>query len=221
MARVFFSYSHDDEQYRDQLEKHLATLKHQGLIESWHHNTPLGKLLAVPCDGKPIVTWSNYDEAYTDVTRHVRTVVEQMVRSAPREQPSHAPPAAAIAARAQPITALPRSSNLRQRKDFTDADQDEHLHQAFEFMAQFFEGSLQELPRESSCRPPACCPPYTSIDDVCKTTCRLEDARDFGAFNRVYMSHFPNGQPARSTTEARLMGGPEGGDRRGAYKPKG
>jgi hypothetical protein len=36
MARIFFSYSHDDEQFRDQLEKHLALLKHEGLIESWH-----------------------------------------------------------------------------------------------------------------------------------------------------------------------------------------
>jgi enamine deaminase RidA (YjgF/YER057c/UK114 family) len=33
----------------------------------------------------------------------------------------------------------------------------------------------------------------------------LQDARDFGAFNRIYMSYFPNGKPARSTTEARLM----------------
>jgi hypothetical protein len=36
MAKVFFSYSHDDEPYRDQLEKHLASLRHEGLIESWH-----------------------------------------------------------------------------------------------------------------------------------------------------------------------------------------
>ncbi len=44
-----------------------------------------------------------------------------------------------------------------------------------------------------------------TFDDVCKTTCWLSDARDFGAFNRVYMSYFPDGRPARSTTEARLM----------------
>ena len=44
-----------------------------------------------------------------------------------------------------------------------------------------------------------------TFDDVCKCTCWLADARDFGAFNRVYMSYFPNGRPARSTTEARLM----------------
>jgi reactive intermediate/imine deaminase len=44
-----------------------------------------------------------------------------------------------------------------------------------------------------------------TFDDVCKTNCWLADARDFGAFNRVYMSFFSNGKPARSTTEARLM----------------
>jgi reactive intermediate/imine deaminase len=44
-----------------------------------------------------------------------------------------------------------------------------------------------------------------TFDDVCKCTCWLQDARDFGAFNRIYMDYFPNGKPARSTTEARLM----------------
>ena len=41
--------------------------------------------------------------------------------------------------------------------------------------------------------------------DVCKTTVWLQDARDFGAFNRVYMGYFGDKKPARSTTEARLM----------------
>ncbi len=36
MAKVFFSYSHKDEGLRDQLETHLAMLRNQGLIESWH-----------------------------------------------------------------------------------------------------------------------------------------------------------------------------------------
>jgi len=44
-----------------------------------------------------------------------------------------------------------------------------------------------------------------TLADVCKTTVWLEDARDFGAFNRVYMGCFPGGKPARSTVEARLM----------------
>ena len=44
-----------------------------------------------------------------------------------------------------------------------------------------------------------------TLDDVCKVTVWLDDARDFGSFNRVYLEQFPNGKPARSTTEARLM----------------
>ena len=36
LAAVFFSYSHADEGLRDQLEKQLAVLKRQGVIETWH-----------------------------------------------------------------------------------------------------------------------------------------------------------------------------------------
>ena len=33
----------------------------------------------------------------------------------------------------------------------------------------------------------------------------LADARDFGAFNKVYAGYFPRNPPARTTMEARLM----------------
>ncbi len=33
---VFFSYSHKDQDLRDQLETHLSLLKNQGIISSWH-----------------------------------------------------------------------------------------------------------------------------------------------------------------------------------------
>lgn len=36
MPRVFFSYCHADEELRNQLEKQLAILKRQGVIETWH-----------------------------------------------------------------------------------------------------------------------------------------------------------------------------------------
>ena len=142
-ARVFFSYSHDDEQHRNQLDKHLALLSRQGLIETWHdrnipaggqlddhidqevnradiilllvsasfiasaycysremaramerheagearvvpiivrdcdwHSAPFGKLKAVPTDGKAIVSWTNFDAAYTDVAKEIRRLVE-------------------------------------------------------------------------------------------------------------------------------------------------
>lgn len=39
----------------------------------------------------------------------------------------------------------PRSSNLRLRKEFSDADRDQFIEDAFEFMARYFENSLNEL----------------------------------------------------------------------------
>ena len=33
---IFFSYSHKDEELRDELEKHLSILKHRKLISAWH-----------------------------------------------------------------------------------------------------------------------------------------------------------------------------------------
>jgi hypothetical protein len=50
-SRVFFSYSHEDEAFRDQLEKHLALLKHRGLIEPWHDRRILpGQVFAAAID---------------------------------------------------------------------------------------------------------------------------------------------------------------------------
>ncbi|HEU6441445.1 MAG TPA: RidA family protein [Microvirga sp.] len=43
------------------------------------------------------------------------------------------------------------------------------------------------------------------MSDVVKTTVWLEDARDFGGFNKVYATYFPTDPPARTTAEGRLM----------------
>src|SRR5713226_4845301 len=34
--RIFYSYSHKDEEFRRQLETHLALLRRQGMIDEWH-----------------------------------------------------------------------------------------------------------------------------------------------------------------------------------------
>lgn len=44
-----------------------------------------------------------------------------------------------------------------------------------------------------------------TFDDVVKANCWLDDPRDFWTFNRVYAEYFPNGGPARSTVQAKLM----------------
>ena len=140
--KLFYSYSHKDEELRDQLETHLAGLKRQGVIAEWHDRritggtawkgqidahlesadvillvvsadfiasdycydkemkramerhkagtvriipvivracdwdgTPFRELLAFPKDGKAITSWSNRDEAFTDVAKGIRKAV--------------------------------------------------------------------------------------------------------------------------------------------------
>ena len=206
MATVFFSYSHRDETWRDELEIHLQSLQRQGLIDTWHdrrilagddvhdsisehlesasiilllvspyfiasdycynvemaralelhqndearvipvilepcvwHKLPFGDLRATPNDGKPVSKFSNPHDAFVEIVNAIsdalpaeRSGAQQSVRSA------------AAPAQASGESAV-RSSNLRVRKDFTDEDNHRFLDSAFEYMARFFEGSVDEI----------------------------------------------------------------------------
>ena len=216
-ARVFFSYSHDDEQHRNQLDKHLALLRRQGLIETWHdrnipaggqlddhidqevnradiilllvsasfiasaycysremaramerheagearvvpiivrdcdwHSAPFGKLKAVPTDGKAIVSWTNFDAAYTDVAKEIRRLVEpvsgsrgMVVGAMARSQHRATLPQAESSS--SPAALGPRSGNLRVRREFSDHDKAQFQLDTFDFIARYFENSLAEL----------------------------------------------------------------------------
>jgi len=143
--RIFFSYSHKDEEYKDKPVKRLSILKRQDVIEDWHDRTigagnewagaidehlesaeiilllvsddflasdycwdielkrgmarhegrtarvipvilgnvdwagaPFGKLQALPKDAKPIKSWTDIDEAFTDVAKGIRAVVNEL-----------------------------------------------------------------------------------------------------------------------------------------------
>ncbi len=41
------------------------------------------------------------------------------------------------------------------------------------------------------------------LDDLCKVTVYLEDARNFGRYNGVFKEYFPEGNVSRTTVEAR------------------
>ncbi len=146
---VFYSYAHEDEALRKELEKHLSVLQHQGHIAGWHDrlisagtawaeeidshlNTAgiilllisasflaskycysiemkralerdntrearvipvilrpvdwqaepaLHKLQALPTNGKAVTTWPmppTYDEAFADIAKGIRKVVEEL-----------------------------------------------------------------------------------------------------------------------------------------------
>ncbi len=209
-ARVFVSYSHRDEELRDQLEVQLAMLKRQGLIDVWHDrrllpgdhldwtiseeldqaeivlllispdflasdycykiekgralerhregsarlvsvilrpcdwmHTDLAQYLVTPMDGKPVTLWPNIDEAFLDVAKSIRCAIEEIgIAGEPKEAHDYIEQSAE---QAQPAAALPRSSNLRLRKEFTEADKDQFTVETFEYMDRFFQGSLSEL----------------------------------------------------------------------------
>ena len=99
------------------------------------HGAPFAKLLAAPKDGKPVTKWPDRDEAFVDVVRQIRAAL-----GGKKPTPPKAPAAVAPSPRAGA-----RSSNLRLKKEFTDADKERFVEDAFEYMARFFENSLEEL----------------------------------------------------------------------------
>jgi TIR domain len=144
-VKVLVSYAHRDERLREELDKHLSSLRRSPVIDSWHDrriipgavlgkeiahllassdlvlllvspdfinsdycyrremkdalrrhakgqvrvvpiilrpvdwlSTSIGKLLALPTDGKPVTTWHRRDEAFLDITNGVRRVAEEI-----------------------------------------------------------------------------------------------------------------------------------------------
>jgi TIR domain len=102
------------------------------------HSAPFGKLVAAPTDGKPIVSWPDLNAAFLDVVQKIRAALPRGTVQPTRATGTPRP--------AEPRAAeRPRSSNLRLKKTFTEADREHFLDEAFTFMAQFFEASLDEL----------------------------------------------------------------------------
>lgn len=130
-----------DREFKRALERH-----HEGTARvipvilrpcDWK-SSPLADVVAVPRDGKPVTKWPDRDEAFLDVVQQIRDALPKSKR--PAQPPSAATP---------PTSFSPRSSNLRLRKQFTDADRDRFLDDSFEFMSKFFEGSLEELTKRN------------------------------------------------------------------------
>lgn len=200
---VFFSYSHQDEGLRNELEKHLSVLRRQGVIDIWTdhrigpgeeiggeidrhlesadiilllvspdflnsdycydiemkramerhesgearvipiilrpcdwQSAPFGGLKALPADGKPVSKHQSLDDAFVEVARAIRRMAEQLRPATTVSE--HVEPAAGISQRG-------RSSNLRVRQEFTDRQRHRFIDDSFEYIAQYFEGSLAEL----------------------------------------------------------------------------
>lgn len=101
-------------------------------------NSPVGKHKALPNDGKPLTKLANINDGFIEVVAEIRKIA--------RTKSGGASPR--IRRQETTSTVSPpanRSSNLRIRKQFTSADRDRYLFEAFEFLSKFFEASLSEL----------------------------------------------------------------------------
>lgn len=111
-------------------------------------SAPFGKLLAAPRDGKAVTSWPDRDEAFTDVAKQVRRAVEALGASPVQQRKGQDEIASAVSP-LEPLTAsgptLPRSSNLRLKKEFSEKDLDDFLRSTFEYACRFFEGSIAAI----------------------------------------------------------------------------
>ena len=212
MANLFFSYSHKDEELRNELETHLALMKRQGIISSWYdrritagsdidevisaelesaqiilllisadfiasdycfqkemgralqkdadgsavvipvilhpcdwHSAPFGHLRATPTDGKAISKHANLQEALSIVAKDVRAAASTL-QASPRTAPTSPMSGLSIAKPEQ----KPRSSNLRVKRKFDDHEKDVFMEDSYQYIARFFDASLDELSTRNS-----------------------------------------------------------------------
>lgn len=153
------------------------------------HNTPFGQLMATPRDGKPVTKFASLDEAFLEVTNEIKRVAKAV---APTEPPKSNPQQRFQ----QTNNPSPRSSNLRITKTFTDHEKDKFLDDAFEYIANYFEGSLQELKN----RNPHVDYRYKKVDSEtfrasvyingqAKTVCMVFFGSTFGMSKSISFSH--------------------------------
>jgi hypothetical protein len=103
-----------------------------------------GELLATPRDAKPIRSFPDIDEGFLQVVQAIRGALPH----------TQSKPITQISGRCTAVVASrsdigPRSSNLRIKRSFTDADKDQFREDAFAFIGHFFENSIAELARRN------------------------------------------------------------------------
>ncbi|PLR43306.1 toll/interleukin-1 receptor domain-containing protein [Chimaeribacter arupi] len=114
------------------------------LRECAWHQLPFGSIMAATIDGKPITRFSSHDEGYVQIVDAVSRAIANLEAKKPQQSVHAAAPVNPMLQAADTVF-TPRSSNLSLPKSFTDLDKDRALHEGFEYVARYFENSLDEL----------------------------------------------------------------------------
>jgi TIR domain len=97
--------------------------------------TPLGKLKAVPKDGKPISTWTNENIAYLDVVTELRRLFSEQEPSVQGNKKENA----------NAVSSKREAKRYRVKKGFDSIDRDDFRQKAFLAIQEFFRQSIDEL----------------------------------------------------------------------------
>jgi hypothetical protein len=107
------------------------------------HETLFGSLMATPSDGKPVTKFASYDEAFLEITDSIKAVVKELTANINTQREPNIPIE-------QSFNPLIRSSNLSLPKKFSDLDRDKFLDEAYDYIANYFEASLEEMMKRNS-----------------------------------------------------------------------
>lgn len=100
-------------------------------------SSPLGKLKALPKDGKPISLWTNENTAYLDVSTELRRILALTPQSGDSDERS-------ISA-TNTKSGNAGSKRYRIRREFDSIDRDEFREKAFAIIRDYFRRSIDEL----------------------------------------------------------------------------
>jgi len=117
---------------------------------AWHQ-LPFGELLAATTDGKPIIQFPTIDEGLVQVVEAVSKALDKFKSTSIIDDSSSMPWLdKSESLQGQTINQQPRSSNLAIKKEFTDRDRDLACRDGFDYLARYFENSLDELKKRNA-----------------------------------------------------------------------
>ena len=95
-------------------------------------NSPIGKLKAIPKDGKPVSEWTNENTAYLDIVTELRRLITaQRGKRKSRSETTHS--------EEQP------SSRYRIKRDYDQIDRDDFRDRSFDAIKDYFEKATREI----------------------------------------------------------------------------
>ncbi|QLC22864.1 toll/interleukin-1 receptor domain-containing protein [Parasphingopyxis sp. CP4] len=124
----------------DQHEKGISRVIAVILRPCDWQSAPFAGTLVAPTDGKPVTKWPSSDDAFLDVVQSIRRVLEDHKTSDPQqaeEMDNHQT--------SKTNDPEPRSSNLRIKSEFSEADKDKFVDESYDYIKKFFGNSLEAL----------------------------------------------------------------------------